>query len=345
MNKQGKITLALALFYSVGLLGFVGYNLADTFLITHATSGEESETSETTTSATTSDSANSTSSGTSTSSTSTNTSVSSGSESSPYSSTSVSYSKKSAKNSDNVSTPYFVADIKLSTYSDLGGYCVKSSGAPATNATASFSSQISAVASERGKSVLCATNGDFAYYNSRGGLVIREGIMWRKTAQLTTATSSNNYGITSGQIFYTLTDGTAKVATQSEVTITGTLKGKGYINGEEVYNCWSFGPVLVNDSVVSVTSSDEVARATSNQMSQRTAIGYLGDHHFVLMSSEGRSGGNGFSLYELATIMKDYGCVYAYNLDGGGSSGFYASGSTKMSPDRNLGDIVYVISD
>lgn len=340
MNKQGKITLALALFYSVGLLGFVGYNLADTFLITHVSAEEDDSTSATTSTGTSAATTNS-----SATTNSTATSTTSGNESSPYSATSVSYSKKSAKNSDNVSTPYYVADIKLSTYSDLGGYCVKTSGAPATNATASFSSQISSVASERGKSVLCAVNGDFAYYNSRGGLVIREGVMWRKSAQLTSATSNNNYGITSGQIFYTLKDGTAKVATQSDVTITGTLKGKGYINGEEVYNCWCFGPVLVNESAVSVSTSDEVARATSNQMSQRTAIGYLGDHHFVLMSSEGRSGGNGFSLYELATIMKDYGCVYAYNLDGGGSSGFYASGSTKMSPDRNLGDIVYVISD
>jgi exopolysaccharide biosynthesis protein len=340
MNKQGKITLALALFYSVGLLGFVGYNLADTFLITHVSAEEDDSTSATTSTGTSAATTNS-----SATTNSTAISTTSGNESSPYSATSVSYSKKSAKNSDNVSTPYYVADIKLSTYSDLGGYCVKTSGAPATNATASFSSQISSVASERGKSVLCAVNGDFAYYNSRGGLVIREGVMWRKSAQLTSSTSTNNYGITSGQIFYTLKDGTAKVATQSDVTITGTLKGKGYINGEEVYNCWCFGPVLVNESAVSVSTSDEVARATSNQMSQRTAIGYLGDHHFVLMSSEGRSGGNGFSLYELATIMKDYGCVYAYNLDGGGSSGFYASGSTKMSPDRNLGDIVYVISD
>jgi hypothetical protein len=340
MNKQGKLTLALALFYSVGLLGFVGYNLADTFLITHVSAEEDVSSTATandgdgTSSTSTSDSSD-TSAGTSTS----------GSETSPYASTSVSYSKKSAKNSDNVSTPYYVADIKLSTYADLGGYCVKSSGVPATNATASFSSQISSVASERGKSVLCAVNGDFAYYNSRGGLVIREGIMWRKTTQLTSETSTNNYGITSGQIFYTLKDGTAKVATQSDVTITGTLKGKGYINGEEVYNCWCFGPVLVNESAVSVSTSSEVARATSNQMSQRTAIGYLGDHHFVLFGSEGRSGGNGFSLYELASLMKDYGCVYAYNLDGGGSSAFYASGSVKMAADRNLGDIVYVISD
>jgi exopolysaccharide biosynthesis protein len=341
MNKQGKITLALALFYSVGLLGFAGYNLADTFLITHASAEEDDSDSATTSSGT---SAAATTSG-ATSSDASTTSTTTESESSPYSATSVSYSKKSAKNSDNVSTAYYVADIKLSTYSDLGGYCVKTSGAPATNATASFTSQISSVASERGKSVLCAVNGDFAYYNSRGGLVIREGVMWRKSAQLTSANSTNNYGITSGEIFYTLKDGSAKVATQSDVTITGTIKGKGYINGEEVYNCWCFGPVLVKESAVSVSTSDEVARATSNQMSQRTAIGYLGDHHFVLMSSEGRSGGNGFSLYELATIMKDYGCIYAYNLDGGGSSGFYASGSSKMSPDRNLGDIVYVISD
>jgi exopolysaccharide biosynthesis protein len=330
MTKQGKIVLVLAITYAVGLIGLVGYNLADTFLITHAAAEEES----------TSESTGSNSSGSSSSS-----GTSSVEESSAYSSTSVTYSKKSAKNSDGVSTTYFLADIKLSTYSDFGGYCVKSSGVPATNATASFSSQISSVASEKGKSVLCAVNGDFAYYNSRGGLVIRDGILWRKTAQLTTSNSTNKAGITSGEIFYTLPDGTAKTAVQSEVTISGSVKGKGYINGEEVYNCWCFGPSLVKESAIAVTTSSEVARATSNEMSQRTAIGYLGNHHFVLFGSEGRSNGNGFSLYECASILKNLGCVSAYNLDGGGSSGFYYSGSYAMSPDRNLGDIVYVTAD
>jgi hypothetical protein len=108
MNKQGKITLALALFYSVGLLGFVGYNLADTFLITHVSAEEDDSTSATTSTGTSAATTNS-----SATTNSTATSTTSGNESSPYSATSVSYSKKSAKNSDNVSTPYYVADIKL----------------------------------------------------------------------------------------------------------------------------------------------------------------------------------------------------------------------------------------
>lgn len=55
----------------------------------------------------------------------------------------------------------------------------------------------------------------------------------------------------------------------------------------------------------------------------RTVLGKKADGTLVMMVIDGRQGGDG--MYgadgtELAAIMKSYGCVNAYNLDGGGSS-------------------------
>lgn len=54
----------------------------------------------------------------------------------------------------------------------------------------------------------------------------------------------------------------------------------------------------------------------------RTAIGIKADGTVVTYVCEGRNQGRagGMSLYTMATIMKDLGCIYAINLDGGGSS-------------------------
>lgn len=55
----------------------------------------------------------------------------------------------------------------------------------------------------------------------------------------------------------------------------------------------------------------------------RTVIGMKEDGTIVMMVVDGRQGGSGMhgcDGYELTAIMRSYGCVKAYNLDGGGSS-------------------------
>lgn len=60
----------------------------------------------------------------------------------------------------------------------------------------------------------------------------------------------------------------------------------------------------------------------NDQEHPRTAIGIKADGTVVTYVCEGRNQGRagGMSLYTMATIMKDLGCIYAINLDGGGSS-------------------------
>ncbi len=62
---------------------------------------------------------------------------------------------------------------------------------------------------------------------------------------------------------------------------------------------------------------------TINDRAPRTAIGVKADGTIVMMVIDGRQSKNnmyGADSREMASIMKYYGCVDAYNLDGGGSS-------------------------
>lgn len=82
------------------------------------------------------------------------------------------------------------------------------------------------------------------------------------------------------------------------------------------------GPCLIADSEIHVTDTAEVFFGTSiPEVHPRTAAGYTRDGDLILLVVDGRQDeSRGVDLYELATIMKDLGCIEALNLDGGGSS-------------------------
>ena len=189
----------------------------------------------------------------------------------------------------------------------------------------------SAMASAKGATV--AINGD--YYGARNeGYVVRNGTLYRSTS----AGSSQE-----DLVIYA--DGTMEVIREGDVTAQ-ELVDKG------AWQVYSFGPGLVVDGAVSVSLTDEVDRATSSN--PRTAIGQVGEGHYVFVVADGRtSASEGLSLYELATFMtSQLGVQTAYNLDGGGSSTLYLNGSVINNPsgggvgsssgERKVSDIVYV---
>ena len=101
--------------------------------------------------------------------------------------------------------------------------------------------------------------------------------------------------------------------------------------------------------VCGILSVSEVGMAMASN--PRTAIGYLGNNHYVFVVSDGRTSESaGLSLYELATFMKELGVVDAYNLDGGGSSTMVFKGEIINNPttnghsnqERSVSDIVYI---
>ena len=331
MTHTARNVLVLGLTFGVILAGLTGYNLYDTFVAEHEATAEylldsSSSSSTATSSSTTSTSATSGDSSASTSSSS--------SSASPYSTTAVSLLKKSATNSNGVTSKYYFADIKLHSYDDLKAHLTTSSnGSPGPNYTQTMTSHISSVESA-GETPLIAINGDSAYYSSyRAGYVIRNGLKYRSSSQ-----NTSGKGTTSGDGFAIYKDGSAQSYLESSTTTTALINSG-------CYHCFCFGPTLYENSAIQVGEDEDVYQCKG--ANQRTAIGFIDNYHFVFFVSEGRINGSsvdGFSLYEMAGLLRDYGCVRAYNLDGGGASYMWYGGSrvNTSSENRAVGDILYV---
>ena len=57
------------------------------------------------------------------------------------------------------------------------------------------------------------------------------------------------------------------------------------------------------------------------------------DNHLIMLTADGREETSvGLTLIELANLMKDFGCVDAMNLDGGGSTVMYVDGKVVNKP-------------
>ena len=218
-------------------------------------------------------------------------------------------------------TTIYVADVKLSSAAYLKTAFAKNSyGKNVTEKT-------SEIAEEAG--AILAINGD--YYGAREkGYVIRGGVLYRDTA------SEDNEDL----VIYT--DGSFEIINESDITAQ-ELVDKG------AYNVFSFGPALIIDGDISVTTKDEVGKAKADN--PRTAIGIIDELHYVLVVADGRTKkSEGLTLYELAEFMQELGAVTAYNLDGGGSSSMVFNGEIINNPttdgkrikERSVSDIVYI---
>ena len=86
------------------------------------------------------------------------------------------------------------------------------------------------------------------------------------------------------------------------------------------------GPYLVKNSEIFVDTKAQKLQAISGK-NPRSAIGFKNDGTFMIVTVDGREKASvGMTLYELAHLMKDIGCEYAMNFDGGSSSVLYVKG-------------------
>ena len=214
----------------------------------------------------------------------------------------------------------YVADITVSDVSYLKtALASKTYGRNITETTSNIASENNAI---------LAINGD--YYGARqSGYVIRNGSLYRDSSGNRDDLAIMKYG-------------EFKFVSEGE-TSAETLLQNGALQ------VFSFGPVLLEDSSISVTENEEVGMAMASN--PRTAIGYLGKNHYVFVVSDGRTSESaGLSLYELASFMKSLGVSDAYNLDGGGSSTMVFKGEVINTPttnghsseERAVSDILYI---
>lgn len=222
-----------------------------------------------------------------------------------------------------LNTDVYVADITMRDPSYLQTALAEGSfGRNLTDLTSTIAQQNDAI---------LAINGD--YYGFRDtGYVIRNGYLYRSVP--------SKDQLQEDLVFYE--DGSVAIVRESDVT------------AEELWNAgaediFSFGPGLVIDGEISVEKGEEVKRAQVTN--PRTAFGVISPLHFLFVVSDGRTKENvGLSLLELAGLMKDLGCVTAYNLDGGGSSTMWFNGRVLNKPttfgdtiaERSISDIVFI---
>ena len=218
-------------------------------------------------------------------------------------------------------TKIYVADIYLKDASLLKTSFAKNS----------YGKNVTAKTSDIAKSVnaILAINGDY-YGVQEAGYVLKNGVIYRSTP------------VKNKEDLVIYEDGSFEIINESDISLEELLNSGAY-------NVLSFGPALVDDSEIEVSTSDEVGKAMASN--PRTAIGIIDTNHYVFVVSDGRTNESvGLSLYELATFMKKLGCTTAYNLDGGGSSTMYFNGEIINNPtttgkkigERSISDIVYV---
>lgn len=219
-------------------------------------------------------------------------------------------------------TTYYVADIQLASADSL-----KTAFAQATYGR-NIKATTSEIAAEN--NAIFAINGDFYGFRDTG-YVIRGGQLYRDTASSTA--QAEDLVIDS--------DGNFSIINESEVTAQQLLE-------QGAVQVFSFGPALVEDGQVVVSTGEEVDQAmTSNP---RTAIGQISALHYLVIVSDGRTSESaGLTLYQLGTLFAQRGCTVAYNLDGGGSSTMVFNGNVVNNPtsgrsiaERAVSDIVYI---
>ena len=320
------------LFFTLALAALTGFTLLDTFLLPHAVTSVATETavSAQTTKASQSQtqtdaSAPSTAVSTATSATQTQAQEETASDEvivtdSIYSGNGISIAISTVRTSD---TNVYVADVQLSSAENL-----KTALAEDT-----FGSNITQTTSEmaQANNAILAVNGDYYGANKRG-YVIKNGVLYRDTVRQGDETED----------LAIYADGSFAIIDETQETAQELLDSG-------VVQLLAFGPALIENGEVAVSDSDEVSRAKANN--PRTAIGIIDDLHYIIVVADGRTEESEcLSLLELAQLMESYGCVTAYNLDGGGSSTMVFNGVVVNQPttsgstisERSVSDIVYI---
>ena len=117
---------------------------------------------------------------------------------------------------------------------------------------------------------------------------------------------------------------------------------------DEIVNVYTFGPALVKDGEIPEMPRYTLFNPNGNE--PRTAIGQTGPLSYAMVIVEGRKNNSkGASHEDLANIMKEIGCIQAYNLDGGNTGELALMGPDPEYPKvfeaqhggRGQSDIIY----
>lgn len=180
---------------------------------------------------------------------------------------------------------------------------------------------------QRANAVL-AVNGDYFSFNAAGYLV-RQGVTYRENAKRI----YDMLIIDKNGDFHILVDPTK-------------VKVREYLeNGGTIVNSFNFGPALVVDGEIIVTTKRQDSGV--KRRTQRMAVGQTGPLEYICVATEGpeNPGSKGLTIPQLCELMQQLGVRQAYNLDGGSSTSMLLGGEKINAPDSNkvraVCDILY----
>ena len=186
-----------------------------------------------------------------------------------------------------------------------------------------------------------AINGDYYNHQQRVGYIVRQGKRYRNSPtgqDLLLIDSEGNFRVLYGP--------------DSREIMEAYLAGLP--DGIEIWQTFSFGPVLIDGGEVVYTENDEYFEISTDKKTQRVGIGQLGPLEYYIVSTEGPEDDpdSGFTVADFALLMdeigsklSDTGATVAYNLDGGSSNTLVFNNQKINSTDRDkvrsVGDIIY----
>ncbi len=129
------------------------------------------------------------------------------------------------------------------------------------------------------------------------------------------------------------------VVVGSEKNINSIIDSKSYKLDIKINPDWkgvnhiiSGGPYLIKNGEIYIDTAAQKLNSITGR-NPRTAIGYTKENNLIMVTADGREGSSvGLTLYELASLMKEFGCINAMNLDGGGSTVMYIQGKIVNKP-------------
>ena len=128
------------------------------------------------------------------------------------------------------------------------------------------------------------------------------------------------------------------------------VKKSDNLSMEQIKNkgiAWSayFGPTLIKDGNVQ-------SGLGANEVSARNVIGQKPNRDIVIIQVQGETGKSGCSLQKAAELLLSEGCVFGFNLDGGGSAQMwwkdcysFLSSDSNFSTERAVGGIIEIRAD
>ncbi len=194
---------------------------------------------------------------------------------------------------NDVSTVAAVSKIKITHPTQLRTAFAGGQYGPTRLKPSTISKQVNAIVS---------INGELYNYAEKNSVLVRQGTVYRDDIHV------------SDDLLFIDSNGDFHVMTSRDAVEQDILHSKDY----SIYQSVCFGPALVIDGeVVGWGGKTE----NTYYRNPRSGIGQTGPLEYLLVAAEGRADDSkGLNTSDLAVLMKDLGCIQAYNLDGGQSS-------------------------